>query len=154
MCRARRARLMRRLSAHFRTAAAAVRVSAGPVSQHRATVLRVRGAFRTFASSSEVTRGPRIVKGDYDLAFTTVARTRTIEAAAAAQAAAVDSWLSMLPSGKRAKLEVELKASATSRERLDVVRRSVEGDTAKARETARRELVLLLNEIEAIALVV
>ena len=138
---------MRRLSAHFRTAAAAVRVSAGPVSQHRATVLRVRGAFRTFASSSEVTRGPRIVKGDYDLAFTTVARTRTIEAAAAAQAAAVDSWLSVLPSGKRAKLEVELKAAATSRERLDVVRRSVEGDTAKARGTARRELVLLLNEI-------
>ena len=81
------------------------------------------------------------------LAMTAAPAAAAVQAAQAQAQTAVISWLSVLPSGKRAKLEVELKAAATSRQRLDVVRRSVEGDTAKARGTARRELVLLLNEI-------
>jgi hypothetical protein len=66
-------------------------------------------------------------------------------------AAAADPWLSVLPSGKRATLELQLDAEATPRAKWEVLRRSADLDTTKARAPARRAILLRVEE-EAVRL--
>jgi hypothetical protein len=54
------------------------------------------------------------------------------EMEADALAAAADSWLAVLPSGKRATLELQLDAAATVQDKWDILRRSAEDLTAIA----------------------
>jgi hypothetical protein len=56
-------------------------------------------------------------------------------------AAAMGSWLSVLPSGKRATLELQLDAAATPRAKWEVLRKAAERDDTKVRAPARRALL-------------
>lgn len=65
-------------------------------------------------------------------------------------AAAADSWLAALPSGKRAKLETQLAAAATLQDKWEMLRESAEDDKTKAR--AARRALLLQEAARALAL--
>jgi hypothetical protein len=67
-----------------------------------------------------------------------------------ALAAAADSWLAALPSGKRAKLETQLAAAATQQDKWEMLRESAEDDKTKAR--AARRALLLQEAARALAL--
>jgi hypothetical protein len=56
-------------------------------------------------------------------------------------AAAADPWLSVLPGGKRAKLEAQLDAAATPFDKWEVLRKAAEADDTKVRATASELLV-------------
>jgi hypothetical protein len=63
-----------------------------------------------------------------------------------ALAAAAHSWLSALPVGKRAKLEIQLDAAATPLDKWQVLKGSAEGDDTRVRAPARRALLLQVEE--------